>query len=245
MLSAVVITRNEERTLEKCLESLNFCDELIIVDSNSTDATQHIANKFGAKIFYREMDSFSNQRNFGLSKTSGDWVLFLDADEVVNDELKDSILKNTKNSEYDGFWLKREDFFLGRKMKHGDLGNVWLARVVKKNKGLWKGDVHEKLNIHGFVGRTKGHIDHSSHENITEFIEKINLYSTLRAKELSGKGETTSLISIVLFPTLKFINLYFLKFGFLDGIYGFVHAVLMSFYSFLVRGKLYQIKNER
>lgn len=239
MISAVILAKNEDRNISSCLENLSFCRQIILIDDDSSDQTKEIAKKYGAEIYEKRLENFSDQRNFGLSKAKNEWVLFIDSDEVVSKDLKKEILEELKSDNHDGYMIKREDKFLGHEMKHGDLGNVWLLRLGRKDKGLWIGDIHEEWNIKGRVGKLKNSLVHKSHHNLSHFISKINYYSSIRARELKKGGASTSLLMIILYPKLKFLNLYLLKLGFLDGISGFVHALFMSFYTFLVRGKLY------
>jgi len=237
-LSAVVIVKNEEKDIEDCLKSLLFCDEIVIIDDDSIDKTTKIAKKYNARIYRKTLASFSDQRNYGLEKALHDWVLFIDADERVGGDLREEI-KNAIWKEYDGYFIKRNDFFIGKELKYGDLKNVWLMRLANKKMGKWEGRVHEVWKIKGKTGKLKNSIMHNSHTNLKEFIQKIDLYSTLRAHELREEKIPSSLLSILLYPLSKFAKLYILKLGFLDGIHGFVHAVFMSMYSFLVRAKLY------
>ncbi len=244
MVTAIIITKNEEKNIETCLRALGFADEILIVDDYSTDKTIVLAEKYGARVVKNKLNSFSEQRNFGLERVSNEWVLFVDADEMVSKNLGLEIKEKIDEEKFDGYYIKREDVFLGRKMYYGDLSNVWLLRLGRKSKGKWKGDVHEEWEIKGDTSRLSNPLTHTSHENLKDFIGKINVYSTLRAKELKKEGIKSSLLTIILYPKIKFIYLYILKFGFADGLHGFVHAVLMSIYSFLVRAKLYQLSNE-
>lgn len=246
MLSAVVLTRNEGGNLKKCLESLRFCDECIVIDDNSSDHTVKIAESFGAKVFKRELKGdFAAQRNYGQSKAQGDWSLFVDADEVVSPKLRNEIKRAVKNSVQDGYYLRRRDFFWGRELRFGEVKAVrdsGLLRLVKAGSGLWMGSVHEVFHTVKSTGRLDGFLDHHPHQTIKEFIEDINSYSTLRAREIYGKGADTNVFDIAFTPAFKFLYNYLINFGFLDGPPGFAYAFLMSFHSFLVRAKLYQYK---
>lgn len=243
MISAVVLTKNEESTIKNCLQSLSFCKEIIIVDDFSNDKTIKIAREFTAKIFTRRLsDDFSKQRNFGLQQASYDWVFFIDADEIVNHKLKNEIIKASKNNSYEGYLIKREDMFLGHRMHHGELSNMKLLRLARKESGRWERPIHEVWKVDGKIGILNNPLLHSSHQNIKEFLLKINDYSTINAKYLSSINSDASIRDIVLFPSTKFFLNFILKHGFLDGIYGFIHAVLMSLHSFLTRSKLYLIK---
>jgi len=261
MLSAVVLTKNEEKNIERCLKSLDFVDEIVVVDDYSSDNTlnqiskikkQNDKSKF--KIFQRKLNSdFAEQRNFGMQKASGEWVLFLDADEEVPDGLKEEIKEviryaSLERDDLVGFYIKRRDYFWGREVKFGEVLKVrrkGILRLIKKGFGKWRGKVHEKLEIGNWkleVGKLKNFINHYPHSTIKEFLHEVNFYSSLRAGELFEQGKKTNILAIIFYPLLKFILNYFIYLGFLDGPTGFVYAFMMSFHSFLVRGKLY-IKN--
>lgn len=245
-VTAIVLTKNEEKKIDRCLEALKFTDEIIVIDDYSSDNTVKIAEKFGVKIIKNSLTSFSQQRNLGMKNAFNEWVLFVDADEIISKELSGEIKEKINDPSYDGYLIKRNDNFLGRDMKHGDLGNVWLMRLARKSKSKWIGDIHETLKIEGATSRLKNTLLHSSHENVSEFITKIDKYSTMRANELKSDHIKSSFLDILVFPCGKFLYLYFLRLGFLDGIYGFIHAIFMSMYSFMVRGKLFLlIKGER
>ncbi len=246
MLSAVILTKNEEKNIRRCLENLSFCNQIVVIDDYSSDGTIDIAKKFKVEVFQKKLNSFSEQRNFGLSKAKNKWVLFIDADEIVSKDLKDEIEKRILDDKFNGYFIQRKDKFLNHDMKYGDLGNVWLMRLVKKDKAKWVNDVHEICVVNGKTSKLKNFLFHTSHESLSEFVEKINKYSSLRAKELSKYNTNSSFISILFFPAGKFLYLFIIKVGFMDGIYGLVHALFMSMYSFLVRGKLYQLnKNDK
>ena len=260
MLSAVVLTKNEEKNIERCLKSLDFVDEIVVVDDYSSDRTLSLIknekikiknDNSKLKIFKRSLNGdFAAQRNFGLEKASGEWVLFLDADEEVSDELKEEIKEviryaSLERDDLVGFYIKRRDYFWGREVRFGEVLKVrrkGILRLIKKGFGKWRGKVHEKLEIGNLkleVGKLKNFINHYPHSTIKEFLHEVNLYSSLRANELFEQGKKTNILEIIFYPLLKFILNYFIYLGFLDGPTGFVYAFMMSFHSFLVRGKLY------
>ncbi len=245
MISVVVLTKNEEKNIVDCIESLSFCDEVIVIDDNSDDRTVELAQRAKAKVFTRDLNrNFSTQRNFGLDKARGEWVLFIDADERVTPSLHQEIITNITNStitQYDGFYIKRTDFIWGRELKYGETTNVKLIRLARKDVGKWKGKVHEVWNIKGEVGQLKHPLFHYPHQTITEFLQEINFYTDIRAKELYDKGIKTSWWEIILYPKVKFIVNYFIKGGFRDGLPGLVFALMMSLHSFLVRAKLWKL----
>jgi glycosyltransferase involved in cell wall biosynthesis len=242
MLTAVVLTHNEETNLDRSLKSLKFCDQILIIDDNSTDSTLNIAKKYHSKIINHPLNGdFSSQRNFALSKITSGWVLFIDADEEVSQPLALEIITATTQSLYRGFLLYRVDTLWGRLQTHGDT-NTSLVRLGLVGSGTWSGRVHETWNITGQIGSLKSILHHYPHPKISQFISEINYYSTLRAEELYFNHKRAKIVSVILYPAGKFIQLYLIKLGVLDGMPGLLSAMCMSFYSFLVRGKLYLLK---
>lgn len=243
-ISAVILTKNEEKNIVECLKTLSWCDEIIVIDDSSIDKTVEIAQKFKAKVFIHALDNnFSKQRNFGLEKASNDWVFFIDADERASDSLISEILSLNDISDslknYNGFWIRRIDFLWQKKLQHGETGNIKLLRLARKDSGKWHGAVHETWNIKGTTGKLKNPINHYPHQTVTEFLKEINFYTTLKAQELHKKNVKCNWWDIILYPKAKFFLNYFLKLGFLDGLSGLVFAIMMSFHSFLTRGKLW------
>lgn len=260
-ISAVILTKNEEKNIERCLGSLDFCDEIIIIDDYSTDSTikkvERILKDYKSfRIYQRKIrEDFSEQRNFGLKKSKNEWVLFIDGDEEVSIELKKEIKEifKVKNSVLDeekigAFYIKRRDFWWGRELKYGEIRkikNKGLIRLVRKGCGKWVGKVHEEfkiLNLEFKIQSLKNYLNHYPHPQLKEFIQEINFYTSLRAKELFFKGKKTNIWEIIFYPLGKFILNYFIYLGFLDGPPGFAYAFLMSFHSFLVRVKLFQFQ---
>lgn len=246
MITAVILTKNEEKNIVDCLEKLAFCDEVLVIDDNSEDRTVEISRKMKATVYIHSLNNdFSRQRNFGLEKAKGDWVLFIDADERVSSALAQEIFQAVKENKYDGFFIKRVDTIWGKRLKFGETGSKWLLRLGKKSAGKWAGIVHEGWLIRGKVEDLSNELDHYPHQSIGEFIKEINYYTTLRAQELFTGGVKVRWYHILLFPKAKFFVNYILKFGFLDGIPGLISAAIMSFHSFLVRGKLWQLNQKK
>lgn len=241
MISAIVLAKNEEKNLVDCLESLSFASEIIVLDDNSDDRTLEVAKRMGAvTIKHALSNNFSLQRNYGLSKANYDWVLFVDADERVTDGLRTEILEFIKNSEdFVGAYVKRKDRIWGRELNYGETGSKKFLRLAKKNAGIWKGPVHEEWVVEGKVKTLNNPLIHYPHQTVEEFLKELNYYTDIRAEELFLKKIKVHWYSVLLYPKLKFLQNYFLKLGIIDGLPGFVFAVLMSFHSFLVRGKLW------
>lgn len=228
-ISAVILSKNDSDSLERCLRSVDFCTEKIVLKGRITD--------------------FSRQRNSGIEKASGDWILFIDVDEEVTEELRKEILNlfKSENSQYSAYYIKRRDFFWGRELRFGEVWksrNQGIIRLVRKNSGKWEGKVHEEYKSPVVAGHLEGVLNHYPHPTVKEFIIKINYYSDLRAQELYCSGKKFNILELIFFPLLKFKLTYFIYLGFLDGPAGFVYAFLMSFHSFLVRAKLFQIYQE-
>ena len=248
-LTAVILTKNEGNNIERCLKSVSFANEIILVDDFSIDSTVATASKSikNIKVYKNDLKGdFAAQRNFGMKKASGDWILFIDADEIITSELQKEILEKLNNSKFDSYYLRRRDFFWGKELRFGELSKVrhiGLIRLIRKNSGIWMGDVHEVFHTAKKSGRLKNFVDHYPHPTIKEFLEDINFYSSLRANELFNQEKPINILEIIFVPILKFIYIYFVKLGFLDGPSGFTYSFMMTFHSFLVRAKLYQLKN--
>ena len=244
-LSVIILAKNEEDNIVDCLESVSFADEILVIDDFSKDRTIEIIESLRnrkIKLVKNTLGSdFSSQRNFGLSKAQGDWALFIDADERVSEALTLEIsnIKYQISNKYNGFYIKRRDFMWGRELKHGEVRGIKLLRLAEKGKGEWEGKVHEKWKIKGPIDELRNPLLHYPHQTISEFLREINFYTDIRAKELYMKGIHVYLSSIILYPAGKFLLNYIFKRGFLDGIPGLILAILMSFHSFLVRGKVW------
>ena len=253
-ISAMVLTKNEEKNIERCLKSLDFCDEIIIVDDYSTDKTIEIINNVGNKnlcsVHKRQLNNdFAQQRNFGLSKANNEWILFVDADEEVSKELKKEIVSLFHGSivKENAFYLRRIDYFWNHELKFGEIKKVRI-RLLKKNSGTWMGNVHEEFRIKNSklkIAKLNNYINHYPHPTLKEFISDVNNYSSIRAEELFNRGTKTNVFEIIFLPFGKFIYNYFFNLGFLDGAVGFTYSFMMSFHSFLVRSKLYQLTNKQ
>ena len=247
-LSVIILTKNEENNILDCLDSVKSLDEIIIVDDYSDDRMQEIAKRFAGKIkiFQHKLDGdFSTQRNFALNKATSEWVLFLDADERLSEGLVREIKSKIKNSNFEGFFIRRRDVLWGRKLKHGETWNIKLLRLARKNVGKWTGKVHEVWNVCGNIGELDNELTHFPHQKIREFLSEISLYSSIRAEELHQKKVRVSALDVILYPKAKFFLNYFLRLGFLDGLPGLIVVLMMSFHSFLVRAKLWLLQNEK
>lgn len=247
MISAVILTKNEEKHIIDCIESLVWCDEIIIIDDYSSDRTRELIEHLHDKkitMYKRQLaDDFSAQRNFGLHKATGDWVLFIDADERISTSLQYEIVQliNKPHLQTQAYCVKRTDILWGKEMRYGEVGNVQLLRLAKQNAGEWKGRVHETWWVKSETGILANPLLHYPHQTIGEFLQEINFYTDLRAQELYELKERLPSWQLAIYPVGKFLMNYFVKRGFLDGQQGLIIAILMSFHSFLVRAKLWTL----
>lgn len=192
--------------------------------------------------------NFAEARNQLLANVHTDWVLFVDSDEVVTKELEKEIkakIISKKSSYYSAYRIKRLDNFLGITLKHGETGNVSFVRLAKRDWGSWQGVVHEKWVGKGLVGTLKNPLLHTPHSSLASFVDKINKYSSLAAKERHANGISSSFAQIVFYPVFKFISNYFLKLGFLDGVPGLIHSLMMSWHSFQTHTKNYLLWHQK
>jgi len=233
-LSVVIPTLNEEKDLPECLESLKgLADEVIVVDSGSTDKTVEIATRFGVKIVNHPFTSYSDTRNFGDHETKGDWILSIEADVSISTKLKEEILKAIKTDNWDAYYIGRVNIIWGAKVLHTDWSpkddcHIWLYR---RGIGDWQSLVHEEYITKRNTGRLKNFLVHHNYETISEFIDKINKYSDLALRQKN------------FFPNWWFLRdffkRYFYKLGFLDGYRGIFLSYLQSVYYLTLSVKRY------
>ena len=246
-LSVVKITKNEEDRLERTLKPLkDWAGEIVVIDSGSTDKTVEIAKRYGAKVHYNEWKDYATQKNFGLKKTSFDWILFLDADEVISEELKKAIEKVIEQPTAEGYYLRRRTYYLGKLLKY-----VWakekVLRLVNKNsKPRWVGKVHERIELKGKKAYiNEGFLYHYTYRNLKEQLDKTLKYAYLSALELHSKGKSFSIFKLIFSPLWNFIKLYFLQLGFLEGLRGFLIAIISSAGTFYKYALLWDLEREK
>lgn len=243
-LSAVVITFNEEGNLPDCLESLRFCDEIVVVDSHSTDRTREIAKAAGAKVVERDWPGHIEQKNFALEQAAGDWALSLDADERVTPDLRAEILAAVAapGPATAGFSMPRLSNYLGRWIRHSGWYPDRKLRLVRRGKGRWGGvNPHDRLEVDGAVVALHGDLRHYPYKDLSDHLRKIDSYTTIMAREKRRRGER-ALPRLVLDGPAKFLKAYVLRAGFLDGWQGLVLAAMGSYYAFLKYAKLLELE---
>ncbi len=245
-VSGVVVCFNEEKNIERCLKSLLWTDEIVVVDSYSTDKTVSICKKYTNRIYQREWPGINKQKEYAVSLTQNEWVFVLDADEMVSEELSKEIIERLErdNERYDGYMVKRHTYYLGKWINHGGWYPDYKLRLFKKKNGYFGGeDPHDKVIVKGEVAKLRGEIYHFTYENISHHIKTINNFSDVVSQNMLDRGERFALLKMLLKPPAKFMETYLYKLGFLDGVPGFVISVLSSYYVFLRYAKLWELKN--
>jgi len=241
-LSAVIITYNEEKNIARCLDSLQgVADEIIVIDSHSTDKTESIARAYGVIFIEKDWDNFSLAKNFGVSKATYDYILSLDADEALSQELKNALLEEKKDNKFQAYYLKRLTQYCGKWIRHCGWYPDYKIRLWDRNLGKWQGTVHETLQFNKAiaVGKLHGDLLHYSFNSIKEHIDKANRFSEISAKEVVQEGKKVTIIyHLVLNPLFTFVSKYIFRLGFLDGYYGFIICVISAFSNFLKYSKI-------
>ena len=242
-LSAVIITHNAGSQLEACLASIGFADEIVVVDSASTDATLEIARRYGARVIDRELLGFGPQKQFAVASAAHDWVLCLDADERVSEPLRSSIEAELKAPRSRVYCLCRCNRFLGRWLRHGEGYPDWIVRLFDRRAARWSDDaVHEKVLTDGPATKLVGDLLHESAETLERYLEKQNRYTTLQATRLRSEGRQVGALHLMFSPLARFFKFYILRRGFLDGVPGLVHVTIGCMNSFSKYAKLIELQ---
>lgn len=248
-LSAAIITFNEEHNIERCIKSLQgIVDEIVVVDSFSTDKTKEICEKYEVKFIENEFEGHIQQKNYALTQTSHDYVLSLDADEALDERLKTNILKIKENFEFDGYFFNRLTNYVDKWVYRCGWYPDKKLRLFNKNKAKWTG-----VNPHDIIemsqGATQKFIEgdllHFSYDSISDHVNQTNKFTTIAAKEAYSRGVRSSNFKIVTRPILKFLKDYILKRGFLDGRYGFIICCINSLSALLKYSKIKDLQDGR
>jgi len=227
-VSLVVITLNEEDNLERCLASARGVGEIIVVDSFSTDRTLEIARRHGARVFQRPFVSAADQKNYALSLAEEPWILILDADESLSGELRAEIGETLAAPAADGYLLRRRSEFLGTVIRHCGWGNDGVLRLFRRGAGRYpEVAVHERLALEGSTGRLRGAIEHRPYRDMADYMDRMKSYSLRGATELHARGRRW-FPAIVTHPPARFIRMYILQLGLLDGAAGFCLSALAA-----------------
>lgn len=241
-LSATIICRDEVEKIRGALESVRFCDEVVVVDSGSTDGTLAVCRELADVVVERDWPGYVAQQNFALAQARGEWVLSIDADERVTPELAREIRSTLDgNPAVDGYRISRHVHYLGRWIDHGGWYPERRLRLLRRLKGRWAGvDPHYDAVVEGTVGELRGDIVHYTYDDLEDHVRTLNRFSSILAREHEAAGRRFSWLALLLRPPLEFLKKYVLKRGFLDGPQGFLVASLSAVYVFLKLAKLWE-----
>jgi glycosyltransferase involved in cell wall biosynthesis len=245
VLSVTIITLNEERNLRECLESVRFADEIIVVDSGSRDLTQSIAKEFKAQVFQESWKGFAEQKNSVQEKAKGPWILNIDADERVTEELRLEIQQVLhEDPPVAGFRMPRKNYFCGQWIRHGGWYPNYQMRLYRKDSGKFAPrEVHEQVEVRGPVGTLTSPLEHYTYHSISDYIKRMDRYSELSARQYLKEGRQVSWPEILFRSWFTFIQMWGLKRGFLDGTNGLILAALYSQYTFIKYSKLKKLRS--
>ena len=245
-LSAVIITRNEETNIADCLRSVRWVDEIIVIDAQSTDGTAEIARQYTKHVFVRPWPGFGEQKNFGIEQATSDWILIVDSDERVTQELEMEIQKTLGVPEFlncMAFRIPRKNYFYGKWVRWGGAYPDYQIRLFQKSSARYNDvAIHENLIVNGKIGTLSSPLIHFTERRITDHFQKFNLYTTLAASEKQKTKKVVSWYHFVFNPFVVFFKTYVLKQGFKDGIRGVIFAVLASQYTFIKYTKLFEFQ---
>jgi glycosyltransferase involved in cell wall biosynthesis len=242
-LSVVLITRNAAAVLDACLESVAFADDIVIVDSASTDGTQEIAHRRGARVVHKEWLGFGRQKQFAVEQAKNDWVLCLDADERVSPELAASIQAALAAPVSPVYRMPRRNRFLGRWLAHGEGYPDWSPRLFNRMNARWSDDlVHEKVLFAVTPGTLQGDLLHDSADDLATYLERQNRYTTLAARQAFEAGRSAHFLHLLLSPVVRFFKFYVLRLGFLDGVPGLLHISIGCMNSYMKYAKLMELR---
>jgi glycosyltransferase involved in cell wall biosynthesis len=246
-LSVTIVAWNEEERLRACLESVTWADEVIVVDAESTDKTVALAREFTDRVWVRPWPGFAAQKNFALEQATGDWVLSLDADERVTPELRARVARVLdEDGPADGYSVPRRNMFWGAWVRHGGLYPDYQLRLFRRRAGRFLADaVHESVRVEGRVETLGEALLHHSYRSLEDFVQRSNRYSTLAAGEWIRQGKRAGLADLIFRPLGRFLSMYIIRRGFLDGWRGFVLAVLYADYVFLRTAKAWEARLTR
>ncbi|MBI5641728.1 MAG: glycosyltransferase family 2 protein [Nitrospirae bacterium] len=244
-LSVAIITKNEEERLPACLESVAFADDIVVLDSGSTDRTVPVAGSFGCRVFVEEWKGYGPQKNSAVEKCRNEWVLLLDADERAGKGLGEIISRALQSQDADAFRLRRKNFLHGRWMRHSGYWPDLQTRLVRKGRGSFEAMIHEKWITDGRVKDLDADIEHFAFSSYADMLKTLDDYSTLIARELFVSGRKATPFSALYHGLGMFLKIYFMERGFLDGLDGLVTALTKAGGSFFKYAKLIELQRER
>lgn len=236
-ISGVLVVYNEEDNISCCIESIGFCDEIIVVDTDSTDSTVSIAESHGCRVINSEVPYPEYKKNIGIEQAKHDWVFVIDADERATPELREEIGEVMRDPKSDAYGVYRQNFFFGREIKHCGWENDRVVRLFRKKIARYPAQlVHGVLQVDGKESDLKGRLEHHSYRKVSDYLRKVDKYTLWSATDRKKK---TGPLKVILNPVFRFKKMYILKLGFLDGTYGFALCFMASFSVFLKYFRMY------
>jgi glycosyltransferase involved in cell wall biosynthesis len=238
-ITATIITLNEERNIQRAIESLRCCDEILIIDSGSVDRTVELAEKLGARVIEAGWRGYAGQKNWAAEQAAYNWILSLDADEALSEALEAEIWNLKKNGpRYDAYTMPRLAQYLGRWILHSGWYPDRKVRLYDRQKAKWVGDfVHESVQVSGRIGHLETNLLHFTCDSLSEHVKTVDRYTTLAAQELASRRIRIGWLRLILDPPWTFLRTYFFQLGFLDGLEGMMIAYMAAFYTFLKYAK--------
>src|SRR3989442_3799228 len=244
-IAAIAITKNEERKITACLESLKWVDEMIVVDAESSDCTVELARAYTPKVFVRTWPGYGPQKNFAMAQATADWIMIVDADERVSPELQveiRQIIALPPNDKVSAYRVPRRNFYYGRWVKWGGTYPDYQIRLFRRGTARYNDvRIHENLIVNGKIETLNGHLDHYTETRLDEHFTKFDLYTTLAAQEKSKSRSVVRWSDLAFRPVVTLLKTYLLKQGFRDGIHGLIISVFASMYTFVKYAKLWEL----
>lgn len=245
-VSVTIITLNEETNIRDCFESVRWADEILVSDSGSSDRTVDICKDYGARVFHDEWLGFGRQKNLIAGRAKNDWVLNVDADERITDDLKAEIEQVLYQGNCDGYYIPRKNFFGNKWIKYCGWYPDYNLRLYKKEKGQFnERAVHEAVEIKGSVGYLKNPLEHYTYKDISDYLKRMDRYSMLAAEEMFTNGRSAGYLDLFLRPCFTFLKMFFLQKGFMDGYTGLVLSGLYSSYTFSKYARLWEMSKRQ
>ncbi len=250
-ISAFIICMNEEERIAAALDSVKWCDEIVVVDSGSTDRTVEICSEYTDRVFERDWPGYVAQKQFALEQCRGEWVLCVDADEVVSPELCNNIrlvvaADKDNRSNINGYWVSRVVFFLDRWWSRGGWYPEHKLRLMRRSMTTWGGaDPHEHPLVEGKIGRLDGDLLHYTYNNMQCEINTLNKFSSIAAEMMHKRGKKFALRNLFFNPLARFLKFFLIKRGFREGLAGFMVAVTEAYFVFLKYAKLWEIEHNK
>jgi len=246
-ITAIVIAKNAERTIQACLQGLKFCDQIIVGINDSSDKTQSLVQLAGARVETVEWQGYGKTKNRLIDQVEDGWILSIDADEVVTSALAEEILQRIKASpKVNGFWISRNNFFLGHNIKGCGWSPDWQLRLFRRGQGRFQEkEVHEALEVKGQLEHLQAPLDHYSYADLKDYLDRFNRYTSLAACDRLNQGKRFSVLRVVIDPGWTFFKMFFIKRGWRDGFWGFILSLLSAYNTLVKHAKHWELAKSK